>query len=54
VAAYAAALPYETQIRCYSELLEGITILSEKQRYLILADEAGVYSHGCVLAKKRL
>ena len=41
VAAYAAALPYEKQIRCYSVLLENVTIIRERQRYLMLADEAG-------------
>ncbi|XP_065883036.1 nuclear pore complex protein Nup107-like isoform X2 [Dysidea avara] len=42
VAAYAAALPSELQVRCYSELLEGVTVSSERQRYLTLADEAGL------------
>ena len=41
MAAYAAALPYEKQVRCYSKLLENVTIISERQRYLMLADEAG-------------
>ena len=44
MAAYAAALPYEKQVRCYSELLENVTVISERQRYLMLADEAGTYS----------
>ena len=50
MAAYAAALPYEKQVKCYSELLEDVTVINERQRYLMLADEAGTDMHSfCLL-----
>ena len=54
VATYAAALPYEKQIKCYSELLEDVTVINERQRYLMLADEAGTdMCSFCLLSPSR-